>query len=67
MSSYQLVVDKCTQYSVIAYGEKLLSNLIWCNNWSTRGCCKTRNVQEQNGTKPEVIVHNTDAGHVARN
>ena len=28
MSSYQLVVDKCTQYSVIAYGEKLLFNLV---------------------------------------
>ena len=28
MSSYQLVVDKCTQYSVMAYGEKLLFNLV---------------------------------------
>ena len=28
MSSYQLVVDKYTQYSVIVYGEKLLLNLV---------------------------------------
>ena len=67
MSSYQLVVDKYTQYSVIAYSEKLLFNLVQqLVNWGmleNPECSGT----EWNKFKQEVIVHNTDAGHVARN
>ena len=65
MSSYQLVVDKYTHTPSLHIVRNYC--LIWCNNWSTVGCWKTRNAQERNGTKQEVIVHNMDAGHVARN
>ena len=60
MSSYQLVADKYTQYSVIAYGEKLLSNLVQqMVNW---GCWKIRNAQEWNGTKLEVTDAQQECG-----